>query len=109
MVLPGHPLPDRALHQSRQTRQHIDRRINLLVVHLPINKDLPLRDVPRQVGNRVRDVIIRHRQNRQLSDRAVLALHTTRPFINGRQVCIEVAGVAAPAGDFFSRGGNLSQ
>ena len=44
---------------------------------------LPLRDVARQVGDGVRDVIVGHRQDRQLSDRPVAPVHTAGPLVDG--------------------------
>jgi hypothetical protein len=56
VVLAGELLANRALHETRQRREHVDGRVNLTVVQLAINEDLSLRNVPSKVGNWVRDV-----------------------------------------------------
>lgn len=42
--------------KKRDRSDALDGRVDLLVVQLAVDKDLALRDVARQVGNRVRDV-----------------------------------------------------
>ena len=49
---------DGLLHQSGEGGKHIDRRIDLLVVKLPVNENLSLSDVTSQVRNGVSDVIV---------------------------------------------------
>lgn len=49
---------DGLLHQTGKGWQHIDWRIDLLVVQLPIDEDLPLRDIACQVGDRMGDIIV---------------------------------------------------
>ena len=56
VVLARHALADGRLHETRQRRQHVDGRVDLPVVQLPVHVDLALRDVARQVRNRVGDV-----------------------------------------------------
>lgn len=56
VVPAGAALSDGALHETRQGRQNVDRRVDLPVVQLTIDVDLPLRDVARQVGDRMRDI-----------------------------------------------------
>ena len=63
VVLPGHALADGGLHETRERRQHVDRRVDLSVVQLTIYVDLALRDVSSQIGDGVSDVIVGHRQN----------------------------------------------
>ena len=47
---------DGRLHQAGERGQDVDRRVDLLVVELPVDEDLPLGDVARQIGDRMRDV-----------------------------------------------------
>ncbi len=56
VVLAGHALANSRLHETRERGEHVDRRRNLAVVQLAVDVDLALRNVPRQVGNRVRDI-----------------------------------------------------
>jgi hypothetical protein len=50
-------LANSALHQPRERRQNVDRRVNLAVVELPVHEDLSFSDVTRQIRNRVRDIL----------------------------------------------------
>ena len=56
MVLASHALADSALHESRQRRQHVDWRVDLTIVQLPIDVDLTLSDVARQIRNGMSDI-----------------------------------------------------
>lgn len=78
MVTTSQLLSDSTLHQSREGGEDaarereksanerrergkkredaLDRRVDLLVVQLTVDRDLTLRDVTRQIGNRVGDV-----------------------------------------------------
>ena len=49
---------DGLLHQSGKRREHVDWGVNLLVVKLPVDKDLSFGDITSQVGNRMSDVIV---------------------------------------------------
>jgi len=62
----------------------------------------------RQVRNGVSDVVIRHGQNRQLGNRPRVGFvrvlrvdHAARALVNGGQIRVHVAGVAAAARHFF--------
>ena len=64
-----HALANGRLHQTRQRRKHIDRRIDLFVVqlltmynnnYLSINKDLAFCNVTCEIRNRVSNIIIGH-------------------------------------------------
>ena len=56
MILPRKFFTDRALHQTRQRRQDVDRRIYLTIVQLPVHKDLSFCDVSGKIGNGVSDI-----------------------------------------------------
>jgi len=56
MILPRKFFTDRALHQTRQRRQDVDRGIYLTIVQLPVHKDLSFRDVSGKIGNGVSDI-----------------------------------------------------
>ena len=56
MILPRKFFTDRTLHQTRQRRQDVDRRIYLTIVELPVDKDLSFRDVSGKIRNRVSDI-----------------------------------------------------
>ena len=55
----------------------------------------------------MRDVVVRHRQDRQLRDAAAPALDAARALVDGREVGVHVARVAAPAGHLLARGAHL--
>ena len=49
-------LADGALHQTTETGQDVDGRVDLSVVQLAIDEDLALRDVARKVRNGMRNI-----------------------------------------------------
>ena len=49
-------LADGALHQTTETGQDVDGRVDLSVVQLAIDEDLALRDVASKVRNGMRDI-----------------------------------------------------
>jgi len=70
----------------------------------------------RQVGNRVSNVVVGHSQNWQLGNRArvgfvgVLGVdHAPRPLIDGGQIRVHVARIAAAAGHLFPRRAHFAQ
>jgi len=56
MIFPRKFFTDRALHQTRQRRQDVDRGIYLTIVQLPVDKDLSFRDVSGKIRDRVSDI-----------------------------------------------------
>ena len=56
MIPASHTLSNGRLHQSRQGRQHVDWRVDLSIVKLPIHINLPLSDVASQVRDGMGDV-----------------------------------------------------
>ena len=76
---------------------------------LPVDVDLTLGNVTSQVGNGVSDIVVRHRQDGNLSDRSVAALHTTGSLINGGQIGVHVTGEASSTRDLFSGGRDLTE
>lgn len=89
--LASHPLANGRLHQSAERREHVDRRVDLAVMKLAVNVDLSLGNVPRQIGDWMRDVVVGHRQDGQLRDGSLAALDTTSSFVNGCQIGVHVA------------------
>ena len=81
------------LHQPRQARQHVDRRIDAAPVEIARQHDLPLGDVAGEVGDRMADVVGRHRQDRELRQ---------RPF--ARRGCSRRARTASRGPNTCSRG-----
>ena len=55
---------DPHVHQPRQARQRVDRRVDAPPVQVAAQHDLALGDVAGEVRNRVRHVVVRHRQDR---------------------------------------------
>ena len=93
VVLAGHALADSALHETGQRRQHVDRRVDLTVLQLPVDVDLALRDVPAPPGRApsasVRAILPRARPLRALLPRnprrrpaACPSLFRARPFLS---------------------------
>mmetsp|Transcript_44392 Transcript_44392/g.74728 ORF Transcript_44392/g.74728 Transcript_44392/m.74728 type:complete len:361 (+) Transcript_44392:445-1527(+) len=109
VVLAGHALSDSVLHQTRQRRQNVDGGVDLLVVQLPINVHLALRDVSRKIGNRMRDVIVGHGQNGNLRNGTRAALHTSSTLINGGQIGVHIPGVTTTARHLLTSRGHLTQ
>ena len=109
VVLARHTLADGRLHQPRERGQHVDRRVDLPVVQLPVDVDLALGNVARQVGDGVRDVVVGHGEDGELRDRARAALDAAGALVDGRQVRVHIAGVAAAAGHLLACGGHLAQ
>ena len=83
--------------------------IDRATVQLARKHDLALGDVAGEVGDRVRDVVVGHRQDRQLRDRALAALDAAGTLVDGREVGVHVAGIAAATRDLFARGRDLAQ
>ena len=94
MVLARVSLTDAVLHQTRQRRKYRDRRINSLTVQVPVQNDLTLCDITRKIRNRMRDIIIRHGQNRDLCDRTLLPGDDTCTLIERSQIRIHVTRIA---------------
>lgn len=46
--------------------------------------------------------IVRHTQDRDLGDRAISALNSAGTLVNGRQICIHVAGITTTARHLFT-------
>ena len=84
VVFTGHAFSDCGLHESGKRGEDVDGRVDLFIVHLAVDENLAFRDVAGQVGDRVRDVVVGHRQNGQLGDGTVFALHSACSFVNCR-------------------------
>ena len=82
MILPGIPFTDTVLHQTGQRRQDTDRRIHRLAMQIPIQHDLPFRNVAGQIRDRMGNIVIGHGQDRQLGHGPVGALHDPCPLVN---------------------------
>ena len=78
-------------------------------MQLAVDEDLALGDVAREIGDRVRDVVVGHGQDGDLRDRAIATLHAARALVDGGQVGVHVTGVASSAGHLFSRGGDFAE
>ena len=88
MVHPGEALADAVLHQTGQAGQHVDGRIDGLPVHLAVQHDLPLGDIPGQVGDGMGNVVVGHGQNGNLRHAARPSGHDARSLVNGCQVAV---------------------
>ena len=77
--------------------------MTLPVLQLAVDVDLPLRDVPREIGDGMRDVVVRHGEDGELSDGALAALDAPRALVDCGQVSVHVTGVAAATGHLLAR------
>lgn len=102
-------LADGALHETRERRDDVDGRVDVLVVQHAVDKDLALGDISGQIRNRVRDIIVGHGQNGELGDGTVAAHDATGALVNGRQVGVHVTGVTAATGHFLTGGRDFTQ
>ena len=109
VVRSRHTLADGVLHETRQRWQHVDWWVDASPEHVSVDVDLALRDVARQVGNWMCDVVVRHRQDGQLRDGALLAVDSTGTLVDGRQIGVHVTGVASTARHLLSGSGDLTQ
>lgn len=101
MILPCKLFADCTLHETRQRRQDIDRRIYLTIMELPVDKNLPFRYVPSEIRNGMGDIykdvtlltqacsstlqeltVVWHRQDGDLRDGPISSLHTACALIN---------------------------
>ena len=109
VVLAGLADADALVLQTAQGGQHVHRRHDALAVQLAAEDDLALGDVAGQVGDGVGLVVLGHGQDRDHGDRALLALAAAGALVHGGKVGVQVAGIAAAAGDFLLGGGDLTQ
>lgn len=97
MILTGHAITDGRLHEPRQRRQDIDRRVDTAVVQLALDVDLALRDVASEIWDGVGDVVVRHGQNRELRDGPRPADDAPSALVDGGQISVHIAWVATAA------------
>ena len=109
MILTGLADADALILQTAQGRQNVDRGHDALAVQLTAEDDLAFGDVAGKVGDGVSLVVLGHGEDRDHGDRALLALTAACALIHGGKVGVQVAGVAAAAGDFLLRRGDLTQ
>ena len=114
MVFAGHYAAvgshaDSVFHQARKAWKAGHRRIHVLLVKLAIKNNLAFGDVACKVWNRVRDVVVGHRQNRNLRDASFASLYAAGPFVQFGKVGIKVARIAFSAGNLAARRGNFAQ
>ena len=126
MVFPSVTFTDGRFHKTRKRWKHVDRWVDALVIQLPINENLAFGDVACKIRDRVCNVwksllmmaralsgidltIVGHRENGNLSNRAITALDTSRTLVNCGQISVHIPGIATTSRHFFSRSGNLSK
>jgi hypothetical protein len=56
VILTGHALTNGGLHETRERRKDVDRRVDTLVVKLTVNEDLALGNVTGQIGDGVSNI-----------------------------------------------------
>ena len=96
-------------HEPGQGGQHVDRRERPLPVEFPAQHDLAFGDVAGEVGNRVGDVVVGHREDRQLRHRPVAPADHAGPLEDRGEVGVHVAGIAPPSGNLLPGGAQLAQ
>ena len=109
MVLAGFAFADALVFQAGERGQHVDGRLDAFAVQLAREDDLPLGDVAREVGDRVGLIVLGHGEDGNLRDRTFFAADAARPLVHGGEVGVQIARIAAAAGHFPARGGNLAQ
>src|SRR6266487_4062251 len=82
VVLPRPVLADPGVHEPREGRQRVDRRVDALAVQLPVHGDLALGDVAGQVRDRVGPVVVGDRHDRDLRDRTRPAVDAARALVD---------------------------
>ncbi len=70
---------------------------------------LSLCNVPCKIGDRMRNIVVRHSKHRNLSNRTISALHTTGPLVDGGKICVHITGVTTPARNLLTGGGHLTE
>ena len=50
------------LHETGERREHVDGRVDLFVVELPVDEDLSLSNVASEVGDGVGDIVVLAKQ-----------------------------------------------
>src|SRR5215212_467859 len=98
MVVAGAALTDTVLHQTGKAGEHCDRRINTCKRELAPKHYLSFGDVTGQVRHRMRDIVVRHRQDGDLGDRALACTDTTCAFVHGGKVTVQIPGIPFTAG-----------
>ena len=109
VVASGHLITDSVLHETGQGRQHIDWRVDVLLVHVLIDVDLTLGNVTSKIGDRMSDIIVGHGKDGNLSDRTIPALDSTGSLIDSRQIGVHVTGITSSTGHFLSGRRDLSE
>ena len=97
MILPRVLRPDPVFHQTREGREHIDGRIYCLLMQGSLQHNLPFRDIAGQIRNRMRDIVVGHRQNRDLGHGAFRALHDAGTLVQGGKLAVEISRIPFPA------------
>ena len=99
MVFPGVTFTDSRFHQTGKRWEHVDRRVDALVIQLPIDEDLAFCDVAGKIGDGVGNVwsclsilvralgssdltVVGHCENGDLSNGAITALDTSGTLVN---------------------------
>jgi hypothetical protein len=126
VILSCTALTDGRLHETREGGQHVDWRVDTLVVKLTIDEDLSLRNVTCQVGDGMCDIfkrsasefqhcfqkmltVVGHGQDRNLCDGTVTALDTTSSLVDGRQIRVHVTRVTTTTGNFLTGSRHLTE
>ena len=102
MIGAGLALADTGIHQARERRQYIHRRVDAAVMQVAAEYNLAFGDIAGQVGDGVGDVVIGHGQQDQLGERTGLAGDAPGTFVQAGEVGIHITRVAAPSGDVFT-------
>merc|ERR1719444_123551 len=85
-----------------------NRREYTLCMQLTIKVNLSLRNVSSKIRNRVRNIIVRHRKNRQLSNRSITSNHTTSSFVDSTQIGVHITRISTTTWYFFTCSRNLT-
>src|SRR2546425_913604 len=109
VVLPGPVLADSGVHQPGKGGQRVDRRVDRLPVQVPGDRHLAFRDVPREVRDRMRPVVVRDRHDGNLRDAPFSPVDAAGSLVHRGEIRVHVAGISATARNLLPRSADLSQ
>lgn len=115
VILSGHHFVDilveanSVLHETGQGGQHVNWRIDVLLVHVLIDIDLTLGNVASEIGDGMSDIIVGHGEDRNLSDGTTSAIDSTGSLIDSRKISVHVTGITSSTGHLLSGRRDLSE
>src|SRR5687767_14798162 len=97
MIVTCTVLANSILHETGKAGKNCYRWINTSKRELATKHNLSFGDVTSQIRHRMRDIVIGHRQDRNLCNGALACANTACALVHGGEVTIQIPGVAFPA------------